>query len=434
MPIAMALGLAGCDVVGKTVEPTPIVAAGKALPIGLLDTTAINALPEGDVKTSLENELNSVKQECFKVPGCLGDSVSIYRVITHEGAYSIRFGTIHDGKEPDHTQILSMIDGKTQKETVINKDLLAKDTVVNGVTTRVFGYVDDAGNSHYILEEQGVGDNEQFLVFDAQGASYDVVTQNAQEVQAYSHLWSEPGVVYAESLPTATAGVSTPIVEVPTATAKATEAPKPTPTKVEFDYSQAFFDPQNESDLAKVIDAPSPIEKAVDFAKWQEEYVAAVEKKLETYSGYVLDSKYIGITFDQAELEFDASDHVGGINLEVVASYKFVWQGNTIVTKTFALKLYDGTLIPFSVTYSNLPRKNQDDLKTPSDKKILMVNYAPKVTPAQPDDPFSDSFFAAQLQSTDMDAMRLVLSGKGTAEQKARISRMPFVLFTYLDP
>lgn len=207
--------LSGCVPKGNqnTIE-TP--AAGQAVAVGLLGEEQINNLPSGEVKDSLVAELESVKEECATIPGCLGDTIQIYRVIVPENVYSVRFANFDVEGEELHTEILSMYDWKTHEETQINKDLLAVNEEVNGVPTKAFGYVDDSGNSHYVFVDQG----ENKYLYDVNGNSYEVNTQNEKEVQSYSHLWEAPGVVNAEALPS-------PTVE---ATATTTITPEPTST------------------------------------------------------------------------------------------------------------------------------------------------------------------------------------------------------------
>lgn len=209
---ALTLTSAGCINVVNTPEiiPTasPVVetpAAGQAVAVGLLNAHDIATLPAGEVKTSLEGEIASVKEECAKIPGCLEDSVQIYRVIVPDNVFSIRFANFETGSEPKHTEIMSIMDGATKNAEKINKDLLTKETVMDdGVTTRIFGYVDDAGVSHPILVERLTPEGDKFQIFDTTGKSYDVITGSAQEVQSLSHLWEDPSVVKGETLPTPT--------------------------------------------------------------------------------------------------------------------------------------------------------------------------------------------------------------------------------------
>ena len=123
-----------------------------------------------------------------------------------------------------------------------------------------------------------------------------------------------------------------------------------------------------------------------------------------------------------------------GDNLEVIASYKFYWERNAIITKTYAIKYFDGNLVPFSVTFSNTNKRNLWGYATPTEKKVLWIFYALRVGPENAYDPFVDSFFAKQSKSTDLDSWRRVFVNKGTVEDNNRFSRMPFVLFAFAEP
>ncbi len=202
----LAFQLAGCTDQTNNNSNVETPASGEAVAVGLLDETEIDSLPNGEVKDSLQTELDSVKKDCAEVPGCIEDTIQIYRVNVNDGneginVFSYRFANI-DNAEGLRTQILSIMDGKTKETTTINKDLIAKDTKIDGIPTRVFGYIDDLGNSHYILVDRQTQNGDMFQIYDADGDVYDVITQNEKEVQAYSHLWQEPSIVKAEALPT----------------------------------------------------------------------------------------------------------------------------------------------------------------------------------------------------------------------------------------
>lgn len=252
--IAAGVGLAGCTpTLLRPNEPIETPSQGQALAIGLLNEQSINNLPDGEVKTSFVNELNDIKKDCAEIPGCLTDTIQIYRVNVNDpeegtNVFSYHFANIDDS-EGLRTQILSVTDGKTQEKTEINEDLVAKDTVIEGIPTRVFGYVDDNGNSHYLLVDREVSGKSQFQIYDAEGTSYDVITQNEKEVQAYSSFWSAPGIVEAASLPTNT----------PTAEATPTEAETPTP-EAPITFEKYTF---QEGDIMKGIAEKSNTESPI---------------------------------------------------------------------------------------------------------------------------------------------------------------------------
>ena len=251
-----------------------------------------------------------------------------------------------------------------------------------------------------------------------------------------------PPTQVATEMPTAIATeMPTPTkvpTEVPTATAEPTATKEPTvaPTEKPLIEGNIFFDPQSEADLAKVVESPSPIDNPKEFAVWQDEYLKQVNEELETYEGNVINGSYTGTDFEGANLVLHGGPRDEGETLEVVASYQFEWQGHKIVTKTYAMETRDGSLVPFSVAFSNLPRKNTYGLVTPPGKVTVYINYDYVVTPSQIEDPFSESFFKAQKDNIDLDTQRRFLSGLSGDEvekDKEKFSRMPFVLWAYLD-
>lgn len=252
--LAGSMFLSGCGLAEK-INAIDTPSAGEALPIGLLDETAIFNLPSGEVRDSFLNELNSTKQECAEIFGCVGGTIQIYRVITNDNVYSYRFANVDDAKG-QHTMILSVMDGKNQETTHIKEDLVAMDTKIDNIPSRVFGYVDDQGNSHYLMINLQTKEGDKFIVFDSQGNPYDVVAQNEKEVQAYSHLWQEPDIVQAEALPTTgttpeisiTTGASTQTEEKPTETATPTSVEKG-PASTEWQVSPDGHIVYNESQL-----------------------------------------------------------------------------------------------------------------------------------------------------------------------------------------
>jgi len=247
------------------------------------------------------------------------------------------------------------------------------------------------------------------------------------------------------SLPGATATIQPTGTIIPTATATTadtptlpptkTEAPSLTPTPEGVDYSQAFFDPQSEADLSKVMDAPAFDDPT--YVAWQEGYLAAVNAKLPTYTGPVLNYR-TGIDYSTETLTFnglrDSSNNNDGNDIGVIASYKFVWGNETHVVKTFVMELSDGSRLPFQVAYSNSDPRNQLGISTPTKKMILAVDYGYKVVPSRPADPFVEAFFASQGLPTDYASLKSVVEGNGSDADKARFSRMPFVLFMFEEP
>ena len=126
-----------------------------------------------------------------------------------------------------------------------------------------------------------------------------------------------------------------------------------TTTPEGIDYSAAFFDPQSEADIPQVIQSPSPIDDPTDFAKWEDGYLNAVNAKLQNYTGPTISYDGTGIIYEGDVICFQGAN-LEGNDIEPIASSEVYRQGEAIAVKTFAWKLKNGSLVPFSVAYSNL--------------------------------------------------------------------------------
>ena len=93
--------------------------------------------------------------------------------------------------------------------------------------------------------------------------------------------------------------------------------------------------------------APSPIDKPEEFAKWQDKYLELVLAKLENYEGPFLDP----VSTDFAlNLEHNMI-HIFSYDWPVIASYKFMWHGQEMLNKTYALS--NGSVkFPLTFTYT----------------------------------------------------------------------------------
>ena len=139
----------------------------------------------------------------------------------------------------------------------------------------------------------------------------------------------------------------------PTIPPTQTEIPTQTATPW-VDYSHAFFDPQSEADFPKVIESPSPLDDPVGFAKWQDGYLAAVDKFLVDYTGPFIESDTnSGYDYQRGMYEF-----IKLINARPITSYRFPWispdgTSKTIITKTYPIRdKTTGVKGSFSLTYS----------------------------------------------------------------------------------
>lgn len=354
--IAAGVGLTGCTpTLLRPNEPIETPSQGQALAIGLLNEQSINNLPDGEVKTSFVNELNDIKKDCAEIPGCLSDTIQIYRVNVNDpeegtNVFSYHFANINDS-EGLRTQILSVTDGKTQEKTEINEDLVAKDTVIEGIPTRVFGYVDDNGNSHYLLVDREVGGQNQFQIYDAEGTSYDVITQNAKEVQAYSSFWSAPGIVEAAPLPTNT----------PTAEVTPTEASTPTETATS---TPGFTSLESIGDITKDL-TPGEIEFLENslqnsIGSWNENL------KFDDRDGttnITLASAGDIIDFQDSPLIVPVSDNENIKILEAVKAYYLNREGKARqVLVPLLTEMPDGILLNSCFDGQYVDKKNNDNL------------------------------------------------------------------------
>lgn len=187
-----------------------------------------------------------------------------------------------------------------------------------------------------------------------------------------------------------------------------------------------FQDPQTEADFATLVESPSPIDDPVNFAKWQDEYLNQIYEKLTTWSGTPVGVENIGIDFNGQRFDFMKE------NLQPIASYKFKWQGQEILTKTFILKDTKGNLVPFSVTYTtpDSPVFNFKDIsyKTPSSEIGMTIRYGwnnyMKVS-------FTDPFIDAFLPEDTTNNWRKVLNSDSTLEERELFSRTPFVIDSF---
>ncbi|HTX80311.1 MAG TPA: hypothetical protein VMC62_11610 [Longilinea sp.] len=212
-----------------------------------------------------------------------------------------------------------------------------------------------------------------------------------------------------------------------------TTAPNPTivtTTTSGIDYSQAFFDPQSEADLSEVIDAPSPIDDPANFADWQDGYLAAVNTKLQNYTGAMIDGGKLIVGVDSGSFGLNSTVW------PVIASYKFTWKGEEILTKTLVVSDRQGNLIPLSITYaptSSAIFNTDQKYQTPNDSQSNFLKFQfvwtdneEKLMP----DEFSVAFLPEN--DTNLDAPRRAFSANGTADDREILSRSHFIWYRFL--
>ena len=145
----------------------------------------------------------------------------------------------------------------------------------------------------------------------------------------------------------------TPTVQNP-ATQELTLTPEPTATATEIPATATekpliegniFFDPQSKEDFKEVALSPSPLDEPEKFALWQEEYLKLVKDKMTDFEGQAID-RQVGIEHNSYQL------HYVSIEWSVISAYKFKWQGQEILTKTFLYQDKLENLIPVSLTYA----------------------------------------------------------------------------------
>jgi hypothetical protein len=192
------------------------------------------------------------------------------------------------------------------------------------------------------------------------------------------------------------------------------------------DYNRAFFDPQNKADLRKVVIAPSPIDDPTGFARWQDGYLAAIHEKLNTYTGPSIDGGgKCGTDFGSNRFIFVTS------NWPVIASYKFTWNEQEILTKTVVLKDSQGVLIPVSITYTTPDSPAFDSImgfKTPPAgfSGVWYVYFAwTDYNKRFYTDKFIESFMPTS--DTNFEAQRRVWAGTGSDVDRDLVARSRFI-------
>jgi hypothetical protein len=213
--------------------------------------------------------------------------------------------------------------------------------------------------------------------------------------------------------------LNTMTVEQATKNATSTETVVvPTKTKEGVDYSAAFnVDPQSEADFGKVIDSPSPIDDPTDFAPWEDGYLAAVDAKLENYTGPFIESDLGGgNTNDQ--FFFNA------VLVKPIAWYKYSWKSpsgaeRTIITKSFPIRdKATGQKSTISITYApvddpfgyNGPGDNYGEYETATTKMPIEI-WFDSGSSLKGRTPFSDEFL--KHDGTGAEKLEEFLIGKG---------------------
>jgi len=131
----------------------------------------------------------------------------------------------------------------------------------------------------------------------------------------------------------------------PTITVTPTETP--TPTEKPLIEGNIFYDPQSKEDFKNVVMAPSPIYEPEEFSQWQDKYLELVLAKLENYEGPDVHVSYHHYTSNG----HDAFDFFSD-DWPVIASYKFLWKGQEMLSKSFIFKNYAGEVFTLTFTFA----------------------------------------------------------------------------------
>ena len=188
--------------------------------------------------------------------------------------------------------------------------------------------------------------------------------------------------IWATGTPTPTVTpTATPTATVtPTPTETPTETPTvtPTPTERPLIEGNIFYDPQTKEDFKNVVLAPSPIDEPEKFSEWQEEYLKQVTEKLENYDGPYVDLMRSGFIMHKEGGQIEFFDY----NWPVIASYKFLWRGQEMLSKTLVFRNLTGRVFPLTVTYTTedltMSYINDFGYQTPPNDKerVMLVRYA----------------------------------------------------------
>jgi len=193
-----------------------------------------------------------------------------------------------------------------------------------------------------------------------------------------------------------------------------------------------FQDPQSKKEFDTVVLAPSPIDDPENFTLFQEEYLQKINEQAETYRDQAIDPQF--------EISGDGLYLFHASVWKPVASYKFKWEGQEILNKTFLYTSRQGDLVPVTFTYIPEDSWFFDDeflYQTPdgSQKMKLLVLYAFKerMQKEYPDD-FMNQFLPVDTSPELKEAIaRIWWDGNGvpTPADYEMLSKMPLILWNF---
>jgi hypothetical protein len=189
-----------------------------------------------------------------------------------------------------------------------------------------------------------------------------------------------------------------------------------------------FQDPQSEADFANLVESPSPIDNPEDFAKWQDEYLNQIDEKLKTWDGPIMNIAGTTVDFGIQVLALPKN------KWQAISSYKYIWQGKEILTKTYVTKDNTGALVPFSITYTtpNSSAFPQIGYQNPSKEQFMYIRYEWEMAKEYGSDQFIDSFLPDKDKDIYFNNWRTFFGTKDiTDEERALFSRTPFVIANF---
>jgi hypothetical protein len=178
-----------------------------------------------------------------------------------------------------------------------------------------------------------------------------------------------------------------------------------------------------------VVLAPSPIDDPENFTLFQEEYLKQVYEKLKTYTGSTVNNEYAGIRYDVGRLMYISSEW------PVISSYKFKFQNQEILTKTFIMQnKITGELYPFSFTYPPEDSYFYTNYETPTDTRTLQVSFlwGDKMREVLPNDSM-DALLPDTLDEFHYNSLVRFLYNRATPEETDIALKTMFVI-TLFNP
>jgi hypothetical protein len=129
----------------------------------------------------------------------------------------------------------------------------------------------------------------------------------------------------------------TAIVEIPTRTITLTKRPDPTLTPVmesKENLDNVYFVPENETDMSKVILAPSPIDNPEEYDEWIDAYLLKLRELNFDFSNISeATGEGSGINYQDSTITLSRNDW------DPVASFKYEFEGQEVLVKVFPVKI-----------------------------------------------------------------------------------------------